>query len=96
MAKNAQLQTQLNNQSLTVYQGLDNNGNPIFTNATHSQIEPKLNNPATDFLQKIEKQLLDKKKSEYNITGDIDDYLKQSHPNLTEIVQKAVAENNQA
>ena len=96
MAKNAQLQTQLNNQSLTVYQGLDNNGNPIFTNATHSRIEPKLNNPATDFLQKIEKQLLDKKKSEYNITGDIDDYLKQSHPNLTEIVQKAVAENNQA
>src|SRR3954464_5566606 len=63
---------------LMVYQGLDQYGNPILVNQTHSIIEPRLAQPATDFLLQFEKEVLNQKGKEYNITGDLDDYLKNS------------------
>nr|CAG8593622.1 12471_t:CDS:2 [Entrophospora candida] len=65
---------QCNNLNVYQYKGLDENGSFILYQA-ESLEEPLLNGPVFKILREFEKDILDKKKADYNITGDIDDYL---------------------
>jgi hypothetical protein len=66
---------QNNNLIVYEYKGLDKNGLPILYQ-TDLLKEPLLNGPGIKILENFEKDVLSRKKADYNITGDIDDYIK--------------------
>ena len=81
---------QHNNLIVYEYKGLDESGLPILYKADFLK-EPLLNGQALKVLEDFEKDVLNKKKADYNITGDIDDYIKE----LTDKQKNIARENNE-